>query len=257
MPTAPKRLACRHIHTAGNRCGSPSLRGEDFCYYHHITRRPAPKTEPSPDRDPYLVPSRVRFVLPSIDDRASIQQAIYEVLRRIAADEIDPRRAGLLLYGLQTASSNLPKPEAEPQQNQSVEEVIEDPTHGPLAPIAEFRSKPHEKSLEQILLEQWENDAIQRGAKVLDPVPHDRSTLSEAEGEELSWGCAPHPNPIILPDLNATEEPQRGPVPPSGPEARPIPALGVAQGCIRRSVRGLKARPIGPRYQCKATTKAP
>jgi hypothetical protein len=142
MPTAPKRLACRHIHTAGNRCGSPSLRGEDFCYYHHTTRRPAPKAEPSPDRDPYLVPSRVRFILPSIDDRASIQQAIYEVLRRIAADEIDPRRAGLLLYGLQTASSNLPKPEAEPQHNQSVEEVIEDPPTAPSPPSPSSAPNP-------------------------------------------------------------------------------------------------------------------
>ena len=41
--TQPKRYQCRHIHTQGHRCGSPALRGELFCYYHHTTRKPAPK----------------------------------------------------------------------------------------------------------------------------------------------------------------------------------------------------------------------
>jgi hypothetical protein len=26
-----KRYLCRHIHTTGRRCGSPALRGEQFC----------------------------------------------------------------------------------------------------------------------------------------------------------------------------------------------------------------------------------
>jgi hypothetical protein len=26
-----KRYVCRHIHTTGNRCGSPALTGEEFC----------------------------------------------------------------------------------------------------------------------------------------------------------------------------------------------------------------------------------
>ncbi len=38
--TEPKRYQCRHIFTDGHRCGSPCLRHEDFCYYHHTTRRP-------------------------------------------------------------------------------------------------------------------------------------------------------------------------------------------------------------------------
>ena len=41
--TTIKRFLCRHIHTSGSRCGSPALRGESFCYYHHTTRRPAPR----------------------------------------------------------------------------------------------------------------------------------------------------------------------------------------------------------------------
>jgi hypothetical protein len=47
--------------------------------------------------------------MPRIDDRAGLQLALYHVLARIACNEIDTKRAGLLLYGLQVASSNLPR----------------------------------------------------------------------------------------------------------------------------------------------------
>src|SRR5258708_38188956 len=36
----PKRFQCRHIFTDGHRYGSACLRNEEFCYYHHTTRRP-------------------------------------------------------------------------------------------------------------------------------------------------------------------------------------------------------------------------
>ncbi len=109
--TEPKRYQCRHIFTDGHRCGSPCLRQEDFCYYHHTTRRPV--------QDPRQRQTRtVLFDLPMPEDRAAIQLSIGEILRRIARNEIDPRRAGLLLYGLQIASTNLPRqapnPPAEP-----------------------------------------------------------------------------------------------------------------------------------------------
>ncbi|HEY6374724.1 MAG TPA: hypothetical protein VIX90_04285, partial [Edaphobacter sp.] len=59
-----KRYQCRHIFTEGRRCGSPSLRHEDFCYYHHTTRRPAP--------DPRTREDRYAFDLPLPEDRAAI-----------------------------------------------------------------------------------------------------------------------------------------------------------------------------------------
>src|SRR6059036_3840844 len=37
---APKQYQCRHIFTDGRRCASPCLRQQEFCYYHHTTRRP-------------------------------------------------------------------------------------------------------------------------------------------------------------------------------------------------------------------------
>ena len=78
----------RHIFTAGHRCGSPALRNENFCYFHHTTRKPAPKNRP-------LAP--FEFELPIPEDRAAIQQALGQIIQRIASNQIDPRRAGLLL----------------------------------------------------------------------------------------------------------------------------------------------------------------
>src|SRR5215469_18671254 len=138
MNTNTKRYQCRHIFTAGHRCGSPALRNQDFCYYHHTTRKPAPKNRP-------LAPFDLELPVP--EDRAAIQQALGLFLQRIASNQIDPRRAGLLLYGLQIAASILPKPQKQTksrrneearyeQEPQLVDEIIHHPDHGPLAPEA-------------------------------------------------------------------------------------------------------------------------
>jgi len=44
---------CRHILPAGRRCGSPALRGEQFCYYHHSAL-------PRPPEDHYNNPMRTQ-----------------------------------------------------------------------------------------------------------------------------------------------------------------------------------------------------
>ena len=79
---------CEHVKVNGSICDSPALRGRHFCYYHLRSRveRPA---------------------IPILEDGASVQFAITEVLRAVAAHRIDVREAGILLYGLQTAAANL------------------------------------------------------------------------------------------------------------------------------------------------------
>jgi len=127
-----KQYQCRHIFTDGHRCASPCLRQEEFCYYHHTTRRPAANPRQRRSR-------RSTFHLPLPEDRSAIQASIGEVLQRIASNDIDPRRAGLLLYGLQIASLNLPKPQREaPPAPETVEEITTDPTLGTLAPRTEL-----------------------------------------------------------------------------------------------------------------------
>ncbi len=125
--TKPKRYQCRHIFADGHRCGSICLRREELCYYHHTTRKPAPNPRARRAR-------RGTFDLPLNDpnDRTALQSTIVEVLHGIAANDIDPRRAGLLLYGLQIASLNLPKTQTTPRsrKTETIEEITTHPDLG-------------------------------------------------------------------------------------------------------------------------------
>ena len=126
MPeTQPEpRQHCRHIHASGHRCGSPSLRAQPFCYFHHTSRRPIPQTELDRRRG-----HQATFAIGSLEDRTSIQLTLAEILHRIATHDLDPRRAGLLLYGLQIAASNLPNPSPSPRKPSPTS-----PTTKPTAP---------------------------------------------------------------------------------------------------------------------------
>jgi hypothetical protein len=201
----PKRFQCRHIFTDGHRCGSPCLRGEDLCYYHHTTRKPALHPRTSKAR-------RAAFEIPLPEDRSAIQHSIGQVLQRIAANDIDPRRAGLLLYGLQIASLNLPKPPD--VQPELVEETTSHPELGTLAPPAEVGKTTQRKSAVALLIEKMlETDREERQAQQQDaqqhPAPQTLPTL-QARADE-----APHAGPLqISRPQNPTRYQQqlRGPV---------------------------------------------
>jgi 2,3-bisphosphoglycerate-independent phosphoglycerate mutase len=178
MTDTTKRFQCRHIFTDGHRCGSPCLRNgnnhhEEFCYYHHTTRHPALNPRSRRTR-------QTTFDLPLPEDRSAIQSAIGQVLRRIASNDLDPRRAGLLLYGLQIASLNLPRPTREPAPTQEpVTEIITHPTLGILAPPAEIIPTPRPRSPLSKLIEQLAN-----------PQPKPQP--------------APQSQPTVIPTLQAT-----------------------------------------------------
>src|SRR5271156_6424014 len=95
---------CRHIFTSGRKCQSPALKDQDFCYFHSNTRkRPARKDEAY---EPYIAPQDTAHNLPPLEDADAIQLAISDVVLALAANRIDPRRARILIYGLQVASQN-------------------------------------------------------------------------------------------------------------------------------------------------------
>jgi hypothetical protein len=98
--TVTKFALCHHIHTAGNRCGSPALRGEEFCYFHHPTRRPR--------RGHGRKPRLPIFHLPNFDDRESVQRAFAKVVSRTISGRLDPQRAGLFLFILRLANQTFP-----------------------------------------------------------------------------------------------------------------------------------------------------
>lgn len=110
---------CRHVKSDGCKCGSPAVDRSHWCYYHttlhkrrlkSIQRRPLraedhatldygaiPATDPKTDAIPGLR-------LPDLEDAGAIQFALTDVLQALALGTLDPRRAGLLLYGLQVAA---------------------------------------------------------------------------------------------------------------------------------------------------------
>jgi hypothetical protein len=61
---------------------------------------------PVPSVETRHQPEPLPFRLTAVEDSASIQLALIEVLQSLAAHQLDPKRAGLLLYGLQVASAN-------------------------------------------------------------------------------------------------------------------------------------------------------
>jgi hypothetical protein len=83
---------CIHIKPSGLRCGSPAMRGVDYCYYHKRT---------------HLGPRLLYPTLMMLEDAHGIQAALMEVLCAILEGGLQPKIAGLLLYGLQTAACNL------------------------------------------------------------------------------------------------------------------------------------------------------
>ena len=210
--TEPKRYQCRHIFTGGHRCGSPCLRGEDFCYYHHTTRRPV--------SDPRTREDRYAFNLPMPEDRAAIQLAIGQILLRIAHNQIDSKRAGLLLYGLQIASTNLPRDPKPTRRSQDpyeqpvpqpIEEITTDPEQGLLAPAAEFTQPERPRSVLRQLLDRFAEE-----------------------------NPTPNPEPEVLPTLQATAENPTIPSGGEGKESQTFARLGALR--IGHPERGKRVR---------------
>lgn len=106
---------CRHILTSGYKCKAAALRGQAFCYYHSAARR-------------YAHNPGNRLQLPSVEDTGGVQIAIDQILRGLGSRRIEPRQAGLFLYGLQIASKFARKSKDAPTE--TVRELSPDPEHG-------------------------------------------------------------------------------------------------------------------------------
>ena len=103
---------CEFIKPDGVQCGSPALRNETHCYFHNQRRLEEIRQSSLQPRSPFPMG------IPDLENANSIQGALSEVMRLLIADQIDHRRAGLLLYALQTATHNLRQlwyPDPEPE----------------------------------------------------------------------------------------------------------------------------------------------
>jgi len=96
---------CGHRKADGILCGSPALRGKQFCYFHqrdHQRQQHAARVLRRSD------PLRPNAPLPKTP--FDMQITLYELMNAIAGDRISLRRAGKLLVALQQTSASLRKP---------------------------------------------------------------------------------------------------------------------------------------------------
>ena len=114
------RKTCTHIKISGVRCGSPPLRGEQFCYYHQRMHRGV-RTPPQSRLHP----------LACIEDKESIQAALAEVINALLRNTIDMKRATLILRALHIAVKNDARASVRAQASNMVKEVPEYNEVGP------------------------------------------------------------------------------------------------------------------------------
>jgi hypothetical protein len=116
MPSYPDR--CQHLKTNGTQCGSPALRRNRFCYFHK--RYQDERIRLNLDRRRRATAT---FFLPVLEDANSIQMSLMQIMRLLLTGQIEHKTASLLLYALQTASTNLRLTNFDPR----VHQVILDP----------------------------------------------------------------------------------------------------------------------------------
>ena len=114
MSFYPNIRRCQHIKVNGTQCGSPALTRHKFCFFHQRWRESSIKLSAGRPR------STPNFQLPVLDDANSVQVALMQVVGMILSGELEAKRAGLLLYALQTASANLRAANFEPRVRQVV-----------------------------------------------------------------------------------------------------------------------------------------
>src|SRR5579863_1460200 len=95
LPPHPNVRNCTHIKVTGQRCGSPALRHEFFCYFHTRVIKG--------------VQQRVDMQLHSmalLEDCESIQLSLMHVVDGLIKGTLEPVRARLIIQALRIAARN-------------------------------------------------------------------------------------------------------------------------------------------------------
>jgi len=82
------------------RCGSPAMRGTQYCYSHRLLRARSARKNAERTRQRW-------FESVPLHDAAAVQRALRQVITRLLSGTIGHKQAGQILYRLQTASANL------------------------------------------------------------------------------------------------------------------------------------------------------
>jgi hypothetical protein len=91
---------CQHVKANGTQCGSPALRRRRLCFFHKRVQEMRVRVISDES-------TQGKFCMPVLEDANGVQMALMQVLEQLAWGRMDHKTAGLMLYGLQTASINL------------------------------------------------------------------------------------------------------------------------------------------------------
>src|ERR1700680_1912689 len=91
---------CQHVKMNGTQCGCPALRRRRLCFFH--VRCQDQRKRIASDQF-----KQAKFVMPVLEDANAVQMALMQIMQLLGSGQMDHRTAGLMLYALQTASTNL------------------------------------------------------------------------------------------------------------------------------------------------------
>ena len=160
---------CQHIKMNGTQCGSPALRWRRLCFFHDRINRERAKIAKD-------TTEQRRFDLPLLEDANSVQVSLMKVIQMLGSGRMDHRTAGLMLYALQTASTNLRN--ADFEANDATEVVIDrDDVHrtsigGPQWFEEDFEEEEEtESEAEEIAEDEKEDEADEEAPAAAAPLP--------------------------------------------------------------------------------------
>jgi len=100
-PVASDAPRCRFIKADGEQCGAPALKKQRLCYFHSKTA--GGRTRRKKTGAESGAPGSV-LEMPVLEDDRAIQMAVTNICRQLLNQNIEPKVASSLLYGLQVAS---------------------------------------------------------------------------------------------------------------------------------------------------------
>jgi len=237
MPSFPNR--CHHLKVNGTQCGSPALRRNRFCFFHK--RFQDERIRVGADQARRGVAT---FELPVLEDANSIQIALMQVMRLLISRQMDHKTASLLLYALQTASTNLRMTDFKPFATDvilDVRDVSNTPLDSHIWDHQDFEDDEEEQ----------ETDA-DRAIAALETVRKKK----EEEAKWMKWAEAQYPKPAPKPTTAANQPPT---VTASGSAVIPSakkPALPLRPEEIRRQISEQIRQEFLPGYSSKEGPKS-
>jgi hypothetical protein len=198
---------CHHLKEDGVYCNSPALDGRDYCYFHlnlRGRRLKAARARRRGDNPP--------LNLPFPEDMHAVQVSLAEILWALAEQRIDHKAAGLMLYSLQQASTNLNQTPRWQGERKAVENsrplrALSDPDFEKrfdLPADTDLNILPEPEPVSTPIVNLSPSVILNQGAPPLSPV------LGDRVGSEISTTAE---QPPAAPPPSARRPPQCVPIP--------------------------------------------